>query len=109
MAANAWVIGTVEIVAGFIWMIGQNLAPGGVDFSLTLIAFFFTIFGIVFWGFGYALGKKKEPVTPSDETPKVNTDVAQEPKVDNVEIEKEDKPTDDSEAENDNFGETIIQ
>lgn len=61
--ANSFIIGTVIVVTGFLWMLIQSLAAEGVPFALTLTAFFFTISGIVFWGIAYNLSNKGEKVS----------------------------------------------
>jgi vacuolar-type H+-ATPase subunit I/STV1 len=62
LTANSFIIGTVIVVSGFLWMVIQSLAAEGVPFSLTLTAFFYTISGIIFWGIAYNLSNKGEKV-----------------------------------------------
>jgi apolipoprotein N-acyltransferase len=57
LAANAYIIGTIIILVGFIWMFTQ--AAIGVNIMQTLVAFFFTISGIIFWWIGYTLNPNK--------------------------------------------------
>jgi hypothetical protein len=61
LAANSFIIGTVIVVAGFIWMLVQNIVV--VPFAQTMVAFFFTISGIIFWGIAYNLSNKGEKVS----------------------------------------------
>jgi len=57
-AGNSFIIGTAIIIIGFVWMITQAIVI--VPFSQTLISFFFTISGIIFWGVGVALNKRSD-------------------------------------------------
>jgi len=60
IAANSFIIGTVIVVGGFIWMLIQSAFE--TPFAQTLVAFFVTISGIIFWGIAYSMSKKGEKV-----------------------------------------------
>ncbi len=46
------------MVVGFIWMV--SLAIVGTNFEQTMAAFFFTIFGLVFWALAYHYSSKRK-------------------------------------------------
>lgn len=54
--ANLYLIGTLVIAAGFVWMFVLAFVPQG--FEMVLVAFAVTVSGISFWGLGYHLGDK---------------------------------------------------
>lgn len=54
---NSYIIGTVIIILGYIWMI--TIAVIGGDMVQTMVSFFFTISGIGFWAIGYYLGGRQ--------------------------------------------------
>jgi predicted membrane channel-forming protein YqfA (hemolysin III family) len=55
-SANSFIIGTIIIITGFIWMF--TLAIVAVPFEQTMIAFFYTISGIIFWTIGVSLNSR---------------------------------------------------
>ena len=59
VSANLFFLGTVIIVSGFIWMITQSIVE--VSFEQTLIAFCYTVSGIIFWGVGMHLNPDAKP------------------------------------------------
>jgi hypothetical protein len=60
MVANSFIIGTIIIVAGFIWMITEAIVI--VPLDEVMVAFFFTISGLIFWGLGIKY-QNSEPKT----------------------------------------------
>ncbi|MHA1683351.1 MAG: hypothetical protein ACTSUE_20595 [Promethearchaeota archaeon] len=49
--SNLYIIGTIIIVSGFVWMGMLATVPDNLD--ELLISFSFTVSGLIFWGIGY--------------------------------------------------------
>jgi hypothetical protein len=59
-----YIIGTIIIVSGFIWMFSMVIADFFYD--QLYLAFFFTISGLLFWSIGNSMSEKKEKVEITD-------------------------------------------
>jgi hypothetical protein len=73
MAANSFIFGTVIIATGFIWLFVIIIV--GSMFEQTMVAFFYTISGLIFWAVSNSLNskstapEKKVMKSPSPEPP----------------------------------------
>lgn len=109
ISANSYIIGTAIIALGFALMIINAITAG--SFDATMVYFFITLSGIIFWGIGYKLNPNRgftiapiETDEQDEEAKKEEKDGEEEEEEEessrNTEDEKiEENPADDSKSE----------